>query len=62
MEKLKDKKAEYKAIASSDSFFNLDDIDNRIITDILGLERSQQSMPSGSQAQAKVQRLRDQMA
>ncbi|MFQ6655202.1 hypothetical protein Gotur_025865 [Gossypium turneri] len=39
MEKLKDKKAEYKAIASSDSFFNLDDIDNRIITDILGLER-----------------------
>ncbi|KAK5833492.1 hypothetical protein PVK06_017333 [Gossypium arboreum] len=82
MEKLKDKKAEYQVIASSDSSVNLDDIDNRIIAEVLGLERygrvrfqgsfvnptqyfessSQQYMPSGSQAQAKVQRLRDQMA
>ncbi|MFQ6643138.1 hypothetical protein Gotur_018402 [Gossypium turneri] len=39
MEKLKDKKAEYEAIASSDSSFNVDDIDNRIITEVLGPER-----------------------
>ncbi|MFQ6648451.1 hypothetical protein Gotur_021698 [Gossypium turneri] len=38
MEKLKDKRAEYEAIASSDSSVNLDDIDNRIITEVLGLE------------------------
>ncbi|PPS14021.1 hypothetical protein GOBAR_AA06548 [Gossypium barbadense] len=82
MEKLKDKKVEYEAIASSDSFVNLEDIDNRIITEVLGPERygrvrfqgsgvnptqyfgsnSQQYMPSGSQAQAKVQMLRDQIA
>ncbi|KHG25917.1 50S ribosomal L4 [Gossypium arboreum] len=82
MEKLKDKKAEYEAIASSDSSLNLDDIDNRIITEVLGPERysrvrfqgsgvnltqyfgssSQQYMPSGSQAQAEVLRLKDQMA
>ncbi|MFQ6624200.1 hypothetical protein Gotur_003634, partial [Gossypium turneri] len=31
MQRLKDKRAEYKAIASSDSSVNLDDIDNRII-------------------------------
>ncbi|KAK5845210.1 hypothetical protein PVK06_001370 [Gossypium arboreum] len=31
--------AEYKAIASSDSFVNLEDIDNRIITEVLGPER-----------------------
>ncbi|MFQ6636822.1 hypothetical protein Gotur_013061, partial [Gossypium turneri] len=31
MEKLKDKRAEYEVIASSDSSANLDDIDNRII-------------------------------
>ncbi|KAK5802715.1 hypothetical protein PVK06_030332 [Gossypium arboreum] len=78
----KDKKAEYEAIASSDSSVNLEDIDNRIITDVLGPKRygrvrlqgssvnptqyfgssSQQYLPSGSQAQAEVQRLRDQMA
>ncbi|KAK5825952.1 hypothetical protein PVK06_020843 [Gossypium arboreum] len=81
MEKLKDKRAEYEAIASNDSSVNLDDIDNRIITEVLGSERygrvrfqgsfvnltqyfgssSQQYMPSGNQAQAEVQRLRDQM-
>ncbi|MFQ6646299.1 hypothetical protein Gotur_019364, partial [Gossypium turneri] len=38
-EKLKDKRAEYEAIASNDSFVNLDDIDNRIITEVLGPER-----------------------
>ncbi|MFQ6624625.1 hypothetical protein Gotur_004497 [Gossypium turneri] len=39
MEKLKDKKAEYEAIASSDSSVNVDDIDNQIITEVLGPER-----------------------
>ncbi|KAK5811423.1 hypothetical protein PVK06_026754 [Gossypium arboreum] len=82
MEKLKEKKAEYEAIASTDSSVNLENIDNRIITEVLGLERygrvrfqgsgvtltqyfgsgSQQYMPSESQAQAEVQRLRDQIA
>ncbi|KAK5826218.1 hypothetical protein PVK06_021134 [Gossypium arboreum] len=82
MEKLKDKKVEYEAIALTDSFVNLENIDNKIITEVLGLERydwvrfqgsgvtptqyfgssSQQNMPSGSQAQAEVQRLRDQIA
>ncbi|KAK5802763.1 hypothetical protein PVK06_030383 [Gossypium arboreum] len=81
-EKLKEKKAEYEAIASSDSSVNLENIDNRIITEVLGPERygrvrfqgsgvtptqyfgsgSQQYMLSGSQAQAEVQRLRDQIA
>ncbi|PPR97523.1 hypothetical protein GOBAR_AA23143 [Gossypium barbadense] len=36
MEKLKDKKAEYEVIALSDSSINLDDIDNRIVTEVLG--------------------------
>ncbi|KHG26368.1 putative WD repeat-containing C9G1.05 [Gossypium arboreum] len=60
-------------------FVNLENIDNRIITEVLGPERygrvqfqgsgatlteyfgssSQQYMPSGSQAQDEVQRLRD---
>ncbi|MFQ6637055.1 hypothetical protein Gotur_013372, partial [Gossypium turneri] len=53
--KLKDKRAEYEAMASSDSFVNLDDIDNQIITEVLGPERY-------GRAQAEVQRLRDQMA
>ncbi|MFQ6654929.1 hypothetical protein Gotur_025704 [Gossypium turneri] len=81
-EKLKDKKAEYEAIASNDSSVHPEDIDNRIITEVLGPERygrvryqgsfvspsqyfgfsSQQYMASGSQAQAEVQRLKDQMA
>ncbi|KHF97312.1 hypothetical protein F383_15890 [Gossypium arboreum] len=39
MEKLKDKKAEYEAIASSDSSVNLVNIDNIIITEVLGSER-----------------------
>ncbi|MFQ6652513.1 hypothetical protein Gotur_024337 [Gossypium turneri] len=55
MEKLKDKRAEYEAIASSDSSVNLDDIDNRIIIEVLGPKRY-------GQAQAKVQRLKDLMA
>ncbi|KHG27456.1 Eukaryotic peptide chain release factor subunit 1 [Gossypium arboreum] len=82
MEKLKEKKVEYEAIASTDSSVNLENIDNKIITEVLGPERygrvrfqgsgvtptqyfgsdSQQYMPSGSQAQAEVQRLRDQIA
>ncbi|MFQ6659737.1 hypothetical protein Gotur_028515, partial [Gossypium turneri] len=55
MEKLKDKKAEYKAIASSDSSVNVDDIDNQIITDVLGPDRY-------GRAQVEVLRLRGQMA
>ncbi|KAG8485699.1 hypothetical protein CXB51_018969 [Gossypium anomalum] len=51
--KLKEKKVEYEAIASTDSSVNLENIDNRIITDVLGPE---------SQAKAEVQRLRDQIA
>ncbi|KAK5840178.1 hypothetical protein PVK06_009063 [Gossypium arboreum] len=35
-DKLKDKKVEYEAIALSDSSVNLEDIDNRIITEVLG--------------------------
>ncbi|KAG8498548.1 hypothetical protein CXB51_004861 [Gossypium anomalum] len=81
MEKLKDKKAEYEATASTDSSVNFEDIDNRIINKVLGPERygrvrfqgsgvnptqyfgstSHQYMPSGSQSQAEVQRLKDQI-
>ncbi|PPR87429.1 hypothetical protein GOBAR_AA33260 [Gossypium barbadense] len=39
MEKLKEKKVEYEAIASTDSSVNLENIDNRIITKVLGPER-----------------------
>ncbi|KAG8485220.1 hypothetical protein CXB51_021250 [Gossypium anomalum] len=53
MEKLKEKKAEYEVIALTDSSVNPENIDNIIITEVLGPE---------SQAQAKVQRLRDQIA
>ncbi|KAG8499130.1 hypothetical protein CXB51_005561 [Gossypium anomalum] len=52
MEKLKDKRAEYEAIASSDTLLIL----TTLIID------TQQYMPSGSQTQAEVQRLRDQLA
>ncbi|KHG16168.1 endogenous retrovirus group K, member 6 [Gossypium arboreum] len=62
-EKLKEKKAEYEAIASTDSSVNLENIDNRIITEVLGPERyGRKYVPSGSQAQAEVQRLRGQIA
>ncbi|PPR98119.1 hypothetical protein GOBAR_AA22538 [Gossypium barbadense] len=81
MEKLKDKKAEYEATASTDSYVNFEDIDNRIINEVLGPERygrvrfqgsgvnptqyfgstSHQYMPSGSQSQVGVQRLKDQI-
>ncbi|KAK5838436.1 hypothetical protein PVK06_007166 [Gossypium arboreum] len=39
MEKLKDKRAEYEATTSSDSSFNLGNIDNQIIIEVLGPER-----------------------
>ncbi|MFQ6621981.1 hypothetical protein Gotur_002173 [Gossypium turneri] len=44
MDKLKDKRAEYEPIASSDSSVNLDDIDNQIITKVLGPERLRDQM------------------
>ncbi|MFQ6631248.1 hypothetical protein Gotur_008820 [Gossypium turneri] len=48
MEKLKDKKVEYEAVASSDSSVNVDDIDNQIITEVLGPERYGQVRFQGS--------------
>ncbi|PPS17932.1 hypothetical protein GOBAR_AA02637 [Gossypium barbadense] len=48
MEKLKEKKAKYEAIASSDSSVNLENIDNRIITKVLGPERYGQVRFQGS--------------
>ncbi|KHG09121.1 Guanine nucleotide-binding protein subunit beta-like protein [Gossypium arboreum] len=48
MEKLKEKKAEYEAIASTDSSVNLENIDNRIITEVLGPERYSQVRFQGS--------------
>ncbi|PPR83104.1 hypothetical protein GOBAR_AA37609 [Gossypium barbadense] len=61
--KLKDKKAEYEVTALTDSSVNFEDIDNRIINEVLGPERygRHQYMPSGSQSQAEVQRLKDQI-
>ncbi|PPS11426.1 hypothetical protein GOBAR_AA09212 [Gossypium barbadense] len=53
MEKIKEKKVEYETIASTDNSVNLENIDNRIINEVLGPE---------SQPQAEVQRLRDQIA
>ncbi|MFQ6645442.1 hypothetical protein Gotur_020573 [Gossypium turneri] len=44
IEKLKDKRVEYKAITSSDSSVNLDDIDNRIITEVFGPKRLRDQM------------------
>ncbi|KHG09491.1 hypothetical protein F383_11097 [Gossypium arboreum] len=41
MKKLKEKKAEYEAIASTDSSVNLENIDNKIITEVLGHKRDQ---------------------
>ncbi|MFQ6653452.1 hypothetical protein Gotur_024854, partial [Gossypium turneri] len=49
-EKLKDKRVEYEAIASSDSSVNLDDIDNRIITEVLGPKSLEVKRPDGSDA------------
>ncbi|KAK5833421.1 hypothetical protein PVK06_017247 [Gossypium arboreum] len=40
--KLNEKNAEYEAIASIDSFVNLENIDNKIITEVLGPESSMQ--------------------
>ncbi|MFQ6626783.1 hypothetical protein Gotur_005922, partial [Gossypium turneri] len=49
-EKLNDKRAEYEAMASSDSSVNLDNIDNRVITEVLGLESSEVKKLDGSDA------------
>ncbi|KAG8501179.1 hypothetical protein CXB51_003311 [Gossypium anomalum] len=64
-EKLKDKRAEYEAIALSDSFVNLDDIDNRITIEVLSPERYGRLAAIhalANKAQVEVKRLRDQMA
>ncbi|KHG16569.1 aspA [Gossypium arboreum] len=39
MEKLNDKRVEFESMTSSDSYVNLDDIDNKIITEVLDPER-----------------------
>ncbi|MFQ6622733.1 hypothetical protein Gotur_001424 [Gossypium turneri] len=59
MEKLKDKKAEYEAIASSDSSVQLEDIDNRIIIEVLGPERDQmaQMLATTVEVQRKYEEL-----
>ncbi|PPR88996.1 hypothetical protein GOBAR_AA31681 [Gossypium barbadense] len=58
MEKLKEKKAEYEAIASSDSSVNLENIDNRIITEVLGPERAEaaerEAAAAAREAEARV--------
>ncbi|MFQ6641437.1 hypothetical protein Gotur_014565, partial [Gossypium turneri] len=48
-EKVKDKRAEYEAIALTDSSVNLDDIDNQIIT-VLGPESLEVKRPDGLDA------------
>ncbi|MFQ6665877.1 hypothetical protein Gotur_032444 [Gossypium turneri] len=53
MEKLKDKRAEYEAIASSDSSVNLDEIDNRIIIEVLGPERGNSEGSRGSSERSR---------
>ncbi|KHG05220.1 thrS [Gossypium arboreum] len=56
-EKLKDKKEEYEAIASSDSSINVDDFDNWIITEVLGLKRLKLKFKGeGASGEAEVQR------
>ncbi|KAK5838795.1 hypothetical protein PVK06_007533 [Gossypium arboreum] len=50
MEKLKEKNAEYEAIASIDSSVNLENIDNRIITEVLDPESSEVKRPDSSDA------------
>ncbi|KAH1106643.1 hypothetical protein J1N35_010411 [Gossypium stocksii] len=47
-EKLKEKKAKYEAIASTDSSVNHEDIDKRIINEVLGPKRYGQVRFQGS--------------
>ncbi|PPS14393.1 hypothetical protein GOBAR_AA06183 [Gossypium barbadense] len=58
MEKLKEKKAEYEAIASNDSFVNLENIDNRIITEVLGPESTVEQIV---EVQRKYEELQQQL-
>ncbi|MFQ6637054.1 hypothetical protein Gotur_013372, partial [Gossypium turneri] len=64
-DKLKDKRAEYEAMASSDSFVNLDDIDNQIITEVLGpestVEQIAQLKVEAALREAKAQRKYDEL-
>ncbi|MFQ6659943.1 hypothetical protein Gotur_028640, partial [Gossypium turneri] len=57
MEKLKDKKVEYEAIALSDGSIHLDNIDNQIIIEVLGPERYGRMQASTDEriAQLKVE-------
>ncbi|PPR92554.1 hypothetical protein GOBAR_AA28118 [Gossypium barbadense] len=50
--KLKEKKAEYEAIASSDSSVNLENIGNKIITEVLGPERKYEELQQQLRAEA----------
>ncbi|KHG20179.1 hypothetical protein F383_25307 [Gossypium arboreum] len=52
LEKLKEKKAEYEAIASTDSSVNLENFDNRIITEVLGPERKYEELQQQLRADA----------
>ncbi|PPS03704.1 hypothetical protein GOBAR_AA16956 [Gossypium barbadense] len=52
MEKLKEKKAEYEAMASTDSSVNLENIDNRIINKVLGPERKYEELQQQLRAEA----------
>ncbi|KAK5777068.1 hypothetical protein PVK06_045034 [Gossypium arboreum] len=54
MEKLKDKRAEYEAIASSDSSGNINEIDNRVITKVLGPERQASTVEQIAQLKAEA--------
>ncbi|KAK5775999.1 hypothetical protein PVK06_043956 [Gossypium arboreum] len=52
LEKLKEKNAEYEAIASTDSSVNLENFDNRIITEVLGPERKYEELQQQLRADA----------
>ncbi|PPS06257.1 hypothetical protein GOBAR_AA14392 [Gossypium barbadense] len=52
MEKLKEKKAEYEVIALTDSSVNLENIDNRITTEVLGPVRKYEELQQQLRAEA----------
>ncbi|KAK5770986.1 hypothetical protein PVK06_047153 [Gossypium arboreum] len=62
MEKLKDKKAEYEATASTDSSVNFEDIDNRIINEVLGPERYGRIVQIQASSDEQISQLRAEAA